>query len=84
MIPAMIEAPVNSRKKEAESIISDAREAMREKLGTDYQRLEHLKEVNDNIRDVELTHARRAITKLDRKLSEARLRLDAIRVISAN
>ncbi|MHC4526222.1 MAG: hypothetical protein ACYSU8_11940, partial [Planctomycetota bacterium] len=47
-------------------------------------RLEYLKQVNDNIRDEELVHARKAITKLDKKLAAARLRLDAIRVISAS
>ena len=84
MIPAMIEATHALAEKAAESTITDARQTMRKTLGTDYQRLEYLKQVNDNIRDDELKHARRAITKLDRKLSEARLRLDAIRVISAS
>ncbi|MDF7823404.1 SNF2-related protein [Pontiellaceae bacterium B12227] len=84
MIPAMIEASRELAEKASESIISDARETMRERLGADYQRLEYLKSVNDNIRDEELKHARKAMTKLDRKLSEARLRLDAIRIISAN
>jgi ATP-dependent helicase HepA len=84
MIPAMIEATRALAEKAAESTIADARQTMRETLGTDYQRLEYLKEINDNIRDEELVHARRAMTKLDRKLSEARLRLDAIRIISAS
>ena len=64
--------------------IADARSRMRETLGTDFKRLEYLKQVNDNIREEELAHAREAISELDEKLAAARLRLDAIRVISAN
>jgi len=84
MIPAMIEATRELAEQAAKSTIADARQHMRETLGTDYKRLEYLKQVNDNIRDEELTHARKAITKLDKKLAAARLRLDAIRVISAS
>ncbi len=83
LIPSMIEATRELAKQAAESVIADARECMRQTLGTEYQRLEYLKQVNDNIRDVELKHARKAITKLDGKLAEARLRLDSVRVISA-
>ncbi len=57
---------------------------MLETLGTDYKRLEYLKQVNDNIREEELAHARNAITELDETLTAARLRLDAIRIISAS
>ncbi|MEI6891297.1 MAG: SNF2-related protein [Pontiella sp.] len=84
MIPAMIAATRKLADQKAESMIADARQAMREKLKEEYQRLEYLQQVNDNIRDEELVHTRKAITKLDRKLSEARLRLDAIRIISAS
>jgi ATP-dependent helicase HepA len=83
LIPAMIEATRDMAEKEADATIAAARHKMRTALGSDYQRLEYLKEVNDNIREDELAHARRAITKLDRKLTESRLRLDAIRIISA-
>ncbi len=84
LIPNMIEATRDLAEKAAASVIADARQSMRETLGAEYQRLEYLKTVNDNIRDVELKHARKAITKLDRKLEESRLRLDSIRVISAS
>ena len=84
MIPAMIEATRELAEQAAKSTIADARSRMRETLGTDFKRLEYLKQVNDNIRDEELVHARKAITKLDKKLAAARLRLDAIRVISAS
>lgn len=83
LIPSMIEATRAMAEQEAEATIATARHKMRTKLGTDYKRLEYLKEVNDNIRDVELSHARRAMTKLDKKLIDSRLRLDAIRIISA-
>ncbi|WP_372847336.1 helicase-related protein, partial [Pontiella sp.] len=83
MIPAMIEATRPLAEQAAESTIADARKDMLETLGKDYKRLEYLKQVNDNIRDEELKHARKAITKLDKALAAARLRLDAIRIISA-
>jgi len=84
MIPAMIEATRELAEQAAKSTIADARRCMRETLGTDYKRLEYLKQVNDNIREEELAHARNAITELDKKLAAARLRLDAIRIISAS
>ena len=84
MIPAMIEATRDLAEQAAKSTIADARRCMLETLGTDYKRLEYLKQVNDNIREEELAHARDAITELDEKLADARLRLDAIRVISAS
>ncbi|MEE9368129.1 MAG: SNF2-related protein [Pontiella sp.] len=84
MIPAMLEATRPLAEQAAKAAIADARRDMLETLGTDYKRLEYLKQVNDNIRDEELAHARKAITKLDKKLSAARLRLDCIRIISAS
>ena len=83
LIPAMVEATRTLAEQAAESTIADARRGMRETLGTDYKRLEYLKQVNDNIREEELAHARNAITKLDETLAAARLRLDSIRIISA-
>lgn len=82
LIPAMIKATQPLAEQEAEAIIAAARHQMRKTLGADYQRLEHLKKVNDNIRDEELIHARKALTKLDKKLMESRIRLDAIRIIT--
>lgn len=84
MIPAMIEASRELAEEAAKDTIAAARQCMRETLGTDFKRLEYLKQVNDNIRDEELVHARKAITKLDKKLAAARLRLDSIRLVSAN
>ncbi len=84
MIPAMVEATRPLAEQAAASTISEARRCMREMLGKDYKRLEYLKLVNDNIRDEELVHARKAITKLDKALAAARLRLDAVRIISAS
>jgi ATP-dependent helicase HepA len=83
LIPSMIEATRELAEEAAKGAIADARQRMRETLGTDFKRLEYLKQINDNIRDEELVHARKAITKLDKKLAAARLRLDAIRIISA-
>ncbi len=84
MIPSMIEASRELADQAAGSIIADARQRMLETLGTDYKRLEYLKQVNDNIRDEELAHARAAIAELDEKLAAARLRLDSLRLISAS
>jgi len=82
LIPAMISATHPLAEQAAKSAIAEARTRMRETLGADYKRLEYLKQINDNIRDEELTHARKALTKLDKKLAAARLRLDAVRVIT--
>jgi ATP-dependent helicase HepA len=84
MIPAMIEATRPLAEQAAESAIADARRDLLETLGSDYQRLEYLKQVNDNIREEELAHARDAITELDETLTTARIRLDSIRIISAS
>jgi ATP-dependent helicase HepA len=84
LIPAMIEATRPLAEQAARSTIADARRCMQKTLGTDYKRLEHLKQVNDNIREEELTHARDVLTDLDEKLAAARLRLDSIRIISAS
>jgi ATP-dependent helicase HepA len=83
MIPGMIEATRDLAEQAAKSTIADARQSMLETLGTEYQRLEYLKQVNDNIRKEELKHARKAIKELDKRLSDARLRLDSVRVISS-
>ncbi len=83
MIPAMLDATKSLAEAEAQARITEARRQMIEVLGAEFQRLEHLQTVNDNIRDEELTHARKAITKLDRILADARLRLDSIRMITA-
>ncbi|HEY5653383.1 MAG TPA: SNF2-related protein [Pontiella sp.] len=83
MIPNMVKATLEIAEKEAESAIEESRIKMRNMLESDYQRLEYLKKMNDNIRKEELDRARNTMTKLDRVLSEARLRLDSIRVITA-
>ena len=82
LIPAMIKATQPLAEKAAQITIADARHRMRETLGTEYKRLERLKQINDNIRDEELTYARKALNKLDKTLAAARLRLDAIRIIT--
>jgi ATP-dependent helicase HepA len=84
LIPAMIEATRPLAEQAAQSTIADARRCMKEALGADYKRLEYLKQVNDNVRDEELTHARDVLIELDEKLAAARLRLDCIRLISAS
>jgi ATP-dependent helicase HepA len=84
LIPAMIEATRPLAEQAAKSTIADARRDMKKTLGTDLKRLEYLKQINDNVREEELTHARQVLTELDEKLADARLRLDAIRLISAS
>jgi ATP-dependent helicase HepA len=84
LIPAMTEATRDQAERMAKEKIDEARAQMLKDLGADYQRLEYLKSVNDNIRDEELKQARKTITKMDKALANARVRLDAIRVISAN
>jgi ATP-dependent helicase HepA len=84
LIPAMIEATRPLAEQVAQATIDDARRCMRETLGADLRRLEYLRQVNDNIREEEVDHAREALMELDGKLAAARLRLDSIRLISAS
>lgn len=84
LIPSMIEASRTYVEEAAQAAIAEARRQMRETLGAEFERLEYLKQVNDNVREAELTHARKSMLKLDKALASARLRLDAIRVVSAN
>jgi ATP-dependent helicase HepA len=82
LIPSMIEATRTLAEAAAKTTVSEARHTMQLSLGADYKRLVQLQQVNDNIREAELIHARKAMEKLDKKLAEARLRLDSIRIIS--
>jgi ATP-dependent helicase HepA len=84
LIPTMIEATRPLAEQAAKSTIADARRCMKKALGADLKRLEYLKQVNDNIREEELTRAREVLAELDEKLAAARLRLDSIRLISAS
>jgi ATP-dependent helicase HepA len=83
LIPAMLDATRPLAEQTAESTIADARREMQETLGKEFKRLKYLKQVNDNIREEEPTHARDALLEIDEALAGARLRLDAVRVISA-
>ncbi len=82
LLPSLIEATRPLAEQAAKTTIAAARQNMRKTLGTDFKRLEYLQQINNNIRDEELTHARKSLIKLDKKLADARLRLDAIRVIT--
>ncbi|QBG46431.1 RNA polymerase-binding ATPase [Verrucomicrobia bacterium S94] len=83
MIPNMINVTKELAEKQAETVRSEARRMMLKTLGAEFQRLEYLQKVNSSIRDEELSHARKSITRLDKTLANARLRLDAIRIITA-
>ena len=83
LIPTMLAATRPLAEQAAQSAIAAARGRMRETLGGDLRRLEYLQQVNDNVRDAEIDHARLAIAELDDTLAAARLRLDAIRLTTA-
>jgi ATP-dependent helicase HepA len=55
--------------------------SMRAIQQVEWERLQALAEVNPNIRQDELTHARGAADRLEPYLRSAQMRLDAIRVV---
>ena len=83
MIPQLLETTKDAAEAKAKETIAEARQQMISVLGTEFKRLEYLQQVNDNIREEELRHARKAMTRLDGILADARHRLDALRIITA-
>ncbi|MGH1362826.1 MAG: RNA polymerase-associated protein RapA [Calditrichia bacterium] len=61
--------------------ISQATESMEQRLGSEIKRLQELRKVNKNITAAEIERAEREIPLLRKHISEARLRLDCLRVI---
>jgi ATP-dependent helicase HepA len=81
LLPSMIKAARKTAEEKMPAMIEMARSKMIEVLGTECQRLQALSEVNDHVRPEEVALARQQLEDLSGALGEARIRLDAIRVI---
>ena len=83
LLPSMLAATRPLAEAAAQQAIEAAQQRMHSTLEGEWQRLEDLRKVNDNIRPEELDHARHTIDQLATTLGAARLRLDAIRLTTA-
>lgn len=81
LLPRMIDAATRLADRQLAPRIEDGRTRMREQLDSEIQRLVHLQKVNRAVRDDEIDALRAQQSALDRHLSAARLRLDAVRVL---
>ena len=80
-IQDMIRDAQEHAQQEAESRRQEAVSKMQTALTAELERLKHLADVNDHVHPEELTGLASRITELDRCLTEATLRLDAVRVV---
>ena len=65
------------------ALVSTARQRGRDVLGRELERLIALQQTNPNVRDEEINFFRNQITGFEASLANARLRLDAVRVMIA-
>ena len=81
IIPAMLEAAEEFAHTQAQERIATASAAMTAQLQAEIDRLTNLRAVNDHVRpeEIELTQAQ--LAELTTTLAQARLRLDAVRLI---
>jgi len=81
VIPAMLKAAQSFAEEESQRLISEAGEAMTLQMQAEIDRLVALREVNDHVRPQEIELAQGQLQQLEEVLEQARVRLDAIRLI---
>ncbi|MGY8650411.1 MAG: RNA polymerase-binding ATPase, partial [Verrucomicrobiia bacterium] len=81
VIPAMLEAAEKFAETEAQAIADKATAAMTQQLQSEVDRLTHLRAVNDHVRPEEIALAKTQLAELTATLANARVRLDAVRLI---
>jgi len=81
IIPAMLETAEEFAKAQAKKIITAASAAMATQLQAELDRLTSLRAVNDHVRPEEIELTQTQLTELTTALAQARLRLDAVRLI---
>ena len=81
IIPAMLEAAEEFATTQAKDIIATASRTMGTQLQAELDRLISLRKVNDHVRPEEIELTRTQFTELTTALAQARLRLDAVRLI---
>src|SRR6185369_16924379 len=82
LLPSMLETATEIAKQRVVTIVADARKEMNAQLAHEISRLKQLRKVNRSVRveEIELLAAQQHA--LEHHLSAARLRLDAVRLIS--
>ncbi|MFO1520740.1 MAG: SNF2-related protein [Kiritimatiellia bacterium] len=80
-IPAMLEALRALAAKQSVALVREARKAMTSALGAELQHLISLREINDHIRPGEIEALRSDIARVGEELGNARIRLDAVRLL---
>ena len=81
IIPAMLKAAEEFAEAQAKKIITAASAAMATQLQAELDRLTSLRAVNDHVRPEEIELTQTQLTELTTALAQARLRLDAVRLI---
>ena len=81
IIPAMLESAEAFAHKQAQERIATASAAMTAQLQAELDRLTNLRAVNDHVRPEEIELTQSQLTELTTTLAQARLRLDAVRLI---
>ena len=81
LLPAMLKGAESIAKREASKISKTRLAEMNKALDSEISRLESLVAINDHVRPIELSLARKQKEALKKALSEAALRLDSVRVI---
>lgn len=81
LLPAMLEKSRLLAATRATVVTELAAQKMREALGGELERLRDLKKINDHIREDEITLLESQIQDLGLRISEAPIRLDALRLI---
>lgn len=83
LLKNLVEGATTQAERDSEAIKDTAENAAREQLGADLQRLVDLSKLNDHVRPEEIRLAQTQLKKTCGAIREARLRLDAIRLIVA-
>jgi ATP-dependent helicase HepA len=81
IIPAMLESAEAFAHKQAQERIATASATMTAQLQSELDRLTNLRAVNDHVRPEEIELTQSQLTELTTTLAQARLRLDAVRLI---
>jgi len=81
VIPAMLKAAEQFAEAEAQAITARASTAMTQQLQSEIDRLKSLRTVNDHVRLEEIELTQTQLAELTEALANARIRLDAVRLI---
>ncbi len=81
LLPAMLKSAETIAQREANQVSKTRLTEMNKALDSEITRLESLVAINDHVRPIELSLARKQKKALEEALSEATLRLDSVRVI---